>query len=80
MSRDLAAEEKQHFIDLYGIGSACESCGDTGVTIKIWEKYGTNAHEVGGDISSEGIVGAIVACDKCSHSQTLPRSQILETA
>lgn len=80
MSRNLTDDEKQAFIALYGAGAACENCADTGVTVKIWEKYGTNAHEVGGDISHQGIIGAIVACDVCGHSQTVARSQILETA
>ena len=80
MSRDLTAEEKQDFIQRYGIGDACEQCADTEVTVKIWEKYGSTANEIGGDISAQGIVGAVVACDKCGHGQTLARSQILETA
>ena len=80
MSRDLTDEEKRKFIALYGAGAACENCGDPGVTVKIWEKYGSNAHEVGGDISAEGIIGAIVACDLCGHAQTVARSRILEVA
>lgn len=80
MSRDLTAEERQKFIALYGAGTACENCGDTGVIVKIWEKYGSNAHEVGGDIGPEGIIGAIVACDVCSHAQSVARSRILEAA
>lgn len=80
MSRNLTADEKAKFIALYGAGAACEACGDRGVTVKIWEKYGTNAHEVGGDIGPEGIIGAIVACDVCGHSQTVARGRILEAA
>jgi len=80
MSRDLTAEEKQKFIALYGSGTACEKCGNSDVTVKIWEKYGSNAHEVGGDISAEGIIGAVVACDACGHGQTVTRARILETA
>lgn len=80
MSRDLTAEEKQKFTALYGAGTACEACGDTGVAVKIWEKYGSNAHQVGGDIGPEGIIAAIVACDVCGHSQTVARDRILEAA
>ena len=80
MSRDLTAEEKQKFIALYGAGATCEKCGDAGVTVKIWEKYGSNAHEVGGDISAKGIIGAVVACDACGHGQTVARPRILEAA
>ena len=78
MSRDLTAEERQKFVEMYGAGAACENCGDANVVVKIWEKYGTNAHEVGGDIGPEGIIGAIVACDACDHSQTVERERILK--
>lgn len=78
MSRDLTAEERQKFIKMYGTGTACENCSDTNVVVKIWEKYGTNAHEVGGDIGPDGIIGAIVACDACDHSETVARDQILK--
>ena len=80
MSRDLNAEERARFVEMYGAGEACEGCGDKDVTVKIWEKYGSNAHEVGGDIGPSGIVGAIVACDKCGHSQTVARPRILAAA
>ena len=80
MSRDLTAEERRNFIALYGDGTACEKCGNPNVTVKIWEKHGSNAYEVGGDLGAEGIVGAIVACDACEHAQTIPRSKILEVA
>ena len=80
MSRDLTAEERQDFVTRYGAGTACEKCGNTDVMVKIWEKYGSTAHQVGGDIGPEGIVGAIVACEKCGHAQTVARSRILETA
>ena len=75
-----AAEERQAFIARYGVGEACENCGDIGVTVKIWEKYGSNTCEIGGDIGPDGIIGGIVACDACGDAQTLPRSRILETA
>lgn len=78
MSRDLTTEEKQKFIALYGAGTACEKCGDTGVVVKIWEKYGSNAYEVGGDIDAKGIIGAVVTCSACGHGQTVDRSRILE--
>jgi len=78
MSRDLTPEERQRFVTIYGAGEACESCGNTDVTVKIWEKYGTDAHEVGGDIGPTGIVGALVCCDACSHAQTIARERILE--
>jgi len=78
MSRDLTAEEKQKFIALYGVGAACEKCGNTAVAVKIWEKYGSNAYQVGGDLDAKGIVGAVVACDACSHGHTVARSRILE--
>ncbi len=80
MSRDLNAEERQNFIQLYKLGSACERCMDTQVSVKIWEKYGSDAWETGGDIGPQGIVGAVIACDKCGHGQTLARSQILKVA
>ena len=80
MSRDLTADERQKFIELYAIGTACEQCGNTDVTVKIWEKYGSSAGQIGGDISSTGIVGAVVACNKCGHGQTLARKRILATA
>ncbi len=78
MSPDLTPEERTKFIDLYGTGEACRACGNTGVVVKIWEKYGSNAHEVGGDIGPTGIVGAIVACDECSHAETVDRAHILK--
>ena len=80
MSRDLTPEERQNFIGLYGIGEACEKCGNKDVLVKIWEKHGSNAYEIGGDLGAGGIVGAIVACESCGHAQTLPRSRILEVA
>ena len=78
MSRDLTPAERTKFIDLYGTGSACRSCGNEDLIVKIWEKYGTDAHEVGGNISPTGIVGAIVACDACSHAETVDRAHILK--
>ena len=80
MSRDLTAEERQKFIALYGAGEACEKCGNSDVIVKIWEKHGGNAYEIGGDLGAEGIVGAIVACESCGHAQTVARSKILEVA
>jgi len=80
MSRDLTTEEKQKFSKYYGTGVACEQCGNTDVVIKIWEKYGSTAGEVGGDISAQGIVGAVVACNQWGHGETLARSQILKSA
>lgn len=80
MSRNLTEEERQKFTALYGVGEACENCGDPGVSVKIWEKYGSDSYDIGGDIGPNGIIGAIIACDVCDHAQTLPRSRILETA
>ena len=77
MSRDLTPEERQKFIESYGAGATCESCGTEDVIVKIWEKYGTDAHLVGGDIGPDGIVGAIVACDHCGNAQTVDRARIL---
>lgn len=78
MSRDLTAEERAKFIKLYGTGTACRKCGNKDVVVKIWEKYGTNAFQIGGDIGPTGIVGAVVACDACSHSETVDRPRILQ--
>ena len=78
MSRDLTEEERGNFATLYGAGTACERCGTADVVVKIWEKYGSDAHLVGGDIGPSGIVGAIVACDHCDHAQTVARDRILE--
>ena len=80
MSRDLTAEEREKFIALYGTGTACKQCGNKDVLVKIWEKYGTNAHEVGGEIGPEGIIGALVACEACGHAETVARTRILEAA
>ena len=77
MSRDLTTEERQKFVALYGAGQTCEKCGNEDIIVKIWEKFGSDAHLVGGDIGAEGIVGAIVACDHCSHAQTIDRNRIL---
>ncbi len=77
MSRDLTAEERAKFIGIYGAGTTCRKCGNTDVVVKIWERYGTDASRVGGDIGPTGIVGAIVACDACGHSETVDRSRIL---
>ncbi|MDH3582390.1 MAG: hypothetical protein OEM91_17425 [Hyphomicrobiales bacterium] len=76
MSRDLTKEERDKFVDLYGTGEACKNCQTKDVTVKIWEKYGTDAFEVGGDIGPSGIIGAIVACDACGHSETVAREHI----
>ena len=80
MSRNLTKAEQARFQELYGTGDRCNNCGNQDVTVKIWEKYGTNAHEEGGDIGPEGIVGAIVACDGCGHGETVARDAILATA
>ena len=78
MSRDLAPEEHETFRGHYGIGAACEACGNTEVTIRIWERYGTTSKEVGGDIGPDGIVAALVVCGACGHGQVIPRGRILE--
>ena len=80
MSRDLTAEERRAFIARYRVGATCENCGTDDVTVKIWEKYGSDAHLVGGDIGPDGIVAAIIACDHCGNAQTVKRGQILATA
>lgn len=80
MSRDLTSAEREKFVALYGAGAACESCGTEDVVVKIWEKYGSDAHLEGGDIGPTGIVGAIVACDHCDHAQTVARARILEAS
>jgi len=76
MSRDLTPEERTKFTELYGTGGACKNCGTTDVLVKIWENYGSDAHQVGGDIGPSSIIGAIVACDQCGHSETVDRSHI----
>ncbi|MGI9511923.1 MAG: hypothetical protein ACR2OL_03395 [Anderseniella sp.] len=78
MSRDLTKEEQQKFAEMYGTGTKCASCGNEDVIVKIWEKYGTNAAEVGGDITPSGIVGALVTCDACEHAETVTRARLLE--
>lgn len=78
MSRDLAPEEKATFQRFYNTGSSCTSCGNTDVTIRIWEKYGSTSKEVGGDISPEGIVSALVFCESCGHGQVVAREEILK--
>lgn len=80
MSRDLEAHEKVEFQKLYGVGAKCRLCGDPGVTIRIWEKYGAAAYMVGGDITPSGIVAAVVICEHCGHGQVVPRSKILAAA
>lgn len=77
MSRDLTNEERKTFIQHYGTGKACQKCGNEDVVVKIWEKHGSNASKIGGDIGPEGIVGAIVACDNCSYAETVDRAKIL---
>ena len=76
MSRDLVAHERAPFCELYGAGMQCQMCGDRRVTIRIWEKYGATAHMVGGDITPEGIVAAVVICEHCGHGQVVPRADI----
>lgn len=76
MSRDLTAQEKTEFHKLYDTGLQCRMCGDHKVTIRIWEKYGATAYMVGGDISPEAIVAAVVICEHCGHGQVVPRAQI----
>jgi hypothetical protein len=78
MSRDLAAHEKTAFYKLYGTGLQCRMCGNHDVAVRIWEKYGATAYMVGGDITPEGIVAAVVICDHCGHGQVVPRAQILK--
>lgn len=77
MSRDLAQEEHETFRGHYGTGESCRSCGNTDVTIRIWEKYGTTSHDVGGDIGPDAIVAALVVCEACGHGQVIPRAEIL---
>ncbi len=78
MSRDLTKEEQAKFAEMYGTGTKCVACGNQDVIVKIWEKYGTDAAQVGGDISPSGIVGALVTCDACEHAETVARSKLLE--
>ena len=78
MSRDLAPEEHETFRGHYGTGERCEACGNAGVTIRIWERYGTTSKEVGGDIGPDGIVAALVVCEACGHGQVIPRADILQ--
>jgi len=78
MSRDLTEDERKEFTRLYGSGAACERCGTTDVVVKIWEKYGSTAYEIGGDIGPTGIVGALVCCDACGHAETVGRDRILK--
>ena len=78
MSRDLAGEEKPTFVGHYGVGAACNACGNKDVTIRIWEKHGTTSHDVGGDIGPDGIIGALIVCEACGHGEVIPRTQILE--
>jgi len=80
MSRDLADSEKPTFVSTYGTGGRCEKCGNSDVTIRIWEAYGSPAKAVGGDIGPKNIVAALVICDACGHGQTVPRSDILAAA
>ncbi len=80
MSRDLKADERRTFFEYYREGSACKSCENKDVVVKIWEKYGSDAGEINGDISPEGIIGAVVVCGKCGHSQTVARESILKAS
>jgi hypothetical protein len=80
MSRDLAAHEKEAFGKLYGTGTRCEKCGDPGVIIRIWEKYGAAAYMVGGDITPQGIVAAVVICEHCGHGEVVSRQKIEKAA
>lgn len=80
MSRDLDASEKPTFVARYGAGASCEKCGNTDVTIRIWEGYGSPAKTVGGDIGPDHIVAAVVICEACGHGQTVPRSAIRTAA
>ena len=80
MSRDLTSEERVKFIDMYGTGAKCKNCGTEDVLVKIWENYGSDANQVGGDIGPAGIVGAIVACDHCGHSETVDRNHIRQAS
>ena len=79
MSRDLAAEEKPKFVELYGAGESCEKCSNSDVAIRIWEAYDSPAKAVGGDIGPTFIVGAMIICENCGHGQTVSRAQIMKT-
>jgi hypothetical protein len=78
MSRDLTKEEQAKFADMYGSGLICVACGNNDVSVKIWEKFGTDAAQVGGDIGPSGIIGAIVACDLCGNAETIDRGRLLK--
>jgi hypothetical protein len=80
MSRDLAASEKEAFQKLYGAGAKCRNCGNPDTIIRIWEKYGSGANKVGGDISPSGIVAAVVVCERCGHGQVLSRPELQKAA
>jgi hypothetical protein len=78
MSRDLTKEEQTEFAKMYGAGLACGSCGNNDVSVKIWEKFGSDAAQVGGDIGPSGIIGALVACDLCDNAETIDRGRLLK--
>lgn len=78
MSRDLTSEEKKTFYEYYGEGASCKNCANPEVVIKIWEKYGSDANEINGDISPNGIIAAVIVCENCGHSQTVAREKLLE--
>ena len=80
MSRDLVAHEKPLFQKRYGTGVRCQRCNNRDVAIRVWERFGSTAHMVGGDITPEGIVAAVIICEDCGHGQIVSRSEILEAA
>ncbi len=80
MSRDLNADERQTFFEYYGEGLACKDCENKDVIVKIWEKYGSDAGQINGDISPKGIIGAVIVCGKCGYSQTVARDRILKAS
>jgi len=78
MSRDLAAHEKALFQKQYGTGAQCQKCGNRDIAIRIWERFGSTARLVDGDISPQGIVAAVIVCEACGHGQIVSRSEILQ--
>ncbi len=75
MARILPDQLVPDFLKAYSVTKLDGRCSADQLTVKIWDRYGTNPTD-GEEKATGSFIAAIVICDECSEGVELHRAEL----
>jgi hypothetical protein len=76
MARILPQKSVPEFLAAYNVDELGGDCPPEGLTVKVWDLYGTKPEDENNAPGTGHFIAAVVICDSCSRHITLDRQRL----